>query len=164
MEKYSIDKQSLFNQLLDRLRSEAAAVVAASEAAREAATHEESKPENEYDTRGLEASYLASAQAGRAEELGRAIRILEEWKLRPFGKDDAIEPGALLEAECGGKRAFYFYLPSGAGIPLAAEGKAVLVVTPASRLGQEFRGKHVGDLIEVEVAGQVREYTILSIS
>lgn len=159
-----MDKKALLDQLLDKLRAEAAAVVAASEAAREAATHEESKPENEYDTRGLEASYLASAQAGRAEELGRAIRLLEEWKLRSFGEDDGAEPGALIEAECGGKRAYYFFLPAGAGIPLNHKGKPVLVVTPASRLGQEFRGKHVGDAIEFEAGGQVREYTILSIS
>lgn len=159
-----VDKKALLEQLLEKLRAEAAAAVAASEAAREAATHEESKPENEYDTRGLEASYLASAQAGRAEELARAIRLLEDWKLRPFGSDDPAQPGALIEAECGGKRAYYFFLPAGAGIPLSFQGKPVLVVTPSSRLGQEFRGKSVHDTVELEAGGQVREYTILSIS
>ena len=35
----------------------------------EAATNEESKAENKYDTRGLEASYMAQAQSLRVSEL-----------------------------------------------------------------------------------------------
>lgn len=41
------------------------------------ATHEESRPEDKYDTRGLEAAYLASGQAKQAAEAKRAIAQYE---------------------------------------------------------------------------------------
>lgn len=159
-----MNKQTLLNTLLDTLRGQAAAIVSASQAARAEATNEENKPENEYDTRGLEASYLADAQAARAGEMERAIRVLQEFRIPKFGTKDAVALGALIEAECLGKKAYYFFLPAGAGVPLAHDGKGVTVVTPSSRLGQEFQGKWAGDSIELESKGQVREYTILSIS
>ncbi len=56
----------------------------------EAATHEESKPENEYDTRGLEASYLAGAQAKRTAEIEELLIILKHLdvkKIHSAGQD-----------------------------------------------------------------------------
>jgi hypothetical protein len=159
-----MDKQLLLKNLLSTLRLQAESALAASQNAHAEATHEESKPENEYDTRGLEAGYLAEAQAARAAEISRSIRVLEEFRLPLFAKKDPVALGALIEAECLGKKAHYFFLPAGAGVPLSLEGKGVMVLTPASRLGQEFQGKRVGDSLELESKSQVREYTIISIS
>ena len=60
------DKQAIIDRLVEKLQSEAEALVRAAQAAHEAATHEESRAEDHHDTRGLEASYLAGAQAQRA--------------------------------------------------------------------------------------------------
>ena len=65
--------------------------VAALAGAHEAATGADTKAENKYDTRGLEASYLAAGQAEQAEELQRGLSALEAFDFRDFDFDDAIE-------------------------------------------------------------------------
>src|SRR5690606_41710128 len=60
-----------------KLREDANAMLAAAQATREDATHEDNKAENKYDTRGLEASYLAEAQARQAEEAGIGLARFE---------------------------------------------------------------------------------------
>src|SRR5687767_406927 len=68
-----IDKQALVTALLAKLEAELANMTKAANTAREAATHEEAKPENDKDTRALEASYLAAGQAERVRDLEAAL-------------------------------------------------------------------------------------------
>ena len=63
-----LDKAKLVETILKSLEKDLEVLREAEKSTREAATHEESKPENEYDTRGLEASYLAGAQSKRIIE------------------------------------------------------------------------------------------------
>ena len=58
-----MDKKRLLEEIIARLRADAAKMKAAALATHEEATHEDNKAESKYDTRGLEASYLAEAQA-----------------------------------------------------------------------------------------------------
>jgi hypothetical protein len=68
-----VDKTQIVAAIRAELERELAVIAKAAEDAQRAATHEESKPENEYDTRGLERSYLARGQAQRAAEIQRSI-------------------------------------------------------------------------------------------
>jgi len=69
--------------LLERIRAELRArferLAAAAREAHAAATDPGSKAESKYDTRNLEASYLATGQARQVEELAAAIRIFETF-------------------------------------------------------------------------------------
>ena len=56
-------KQKLIEAILLELESELSVLADAAKAAHLAATHEESVAEDPHDTRGVEASYLAGAQA-----------------------------------------------------------------------------------------------------
>ena len=62
-------KAALLKQLAAKLEAELATIRAAAQATHAAATHPDAKAENKYDTRGLEASYLAGAQQERVAEL-----------------------------------------------------------------------------------------------
>ena len=87
--------------------------------AREAATHEESKPENDKDTRALEASYLAGAQAARARELEGAIKAVKGMPLLDFGEGKTIQSSAIVTLEDeDGARTTLFLAPFGGGIRL----------------------------------------------
>ena len=66
-------KKALVATLVEKLDNELANMKRAAKDAREAATHEEAKPENDKDTRALEASYLAGAQAARVRELDALV-------------------------------------------------------------------------------------------
>lgn len=158
-----MNKAALMESLLTQLRNEFETLASASKAAHEAATHEENKAEDQYDTRGIEASYLAGAQSQRAAEIEKSIRVLGQFVLKDFADGEPVRVGALVEMQVLKKKSYYFFLPAGAGTMLDYDGMSVLVVTPASQLGQELTDKYAGDSFVITGKGQEREYTILSV-
>jgi len=159
-----LDKVKLIHEIRKSLEKDLEVLKEAERATREAATHEESKPENEYDTRGLEASYLAGAQSKRITETEELLVIFKHIELKYFNENDPISTTALIEIECNNKKGSYFFLPKGGGIYLTFEGKRIQIVTPSSPLGEALLGLRVGDVALVESRGQVLEYDILSVS
>src|SRR3954466_4202199 len=107
-----MDKRRLVETIKTHLAEELATLMQAAKAAHEAATHEESKAEDQHDTRGLEASYLAGAQAQRAAELHAQLLMWKHLPVREYGSNDVACPAALVELEFqggnGNTRAFYF--------------------------------------------------------
>ncbi|MCE9575491.1 MAG: transcription elongation factor GreAB, partial [Deltaproteobacteria bacterium] len=61
----TLSKAELKAELVRVVEAALATAVAAHQAATEGATHAEAKPENDKDTRALEASYMARGQAVR---------------------------------------------------------------------------------------------------
>ena len=72
-----MNKQVLLHLIVAQLKESRDALVRAANAAHEEATHEESTAENKYDTRGLEASYLAEAQSRRVAEVDKTIHLFD---------------------------------------------------------------------------------------
>ena len=159
-----LDKAKLVETILKSLEKDLEVLREAEKSTREAATHEESKPENEYDTRGLEASYLAGAQSKRIIETEELLVIFKHAELKDFTDADKISATALVEIEFKGKIGFYFLMPKGGGTSVTIEGVRIQVVTPNSPLGQALLGMKVGDTAMVENGGQILEYDILSLS
>jgi transcription elongation GreA/GreB family factor len=159
-----IEKSKLVDAIVTRLETELAAMTQAAESSRIAATHEESRAEDSHDTRGLEASYLAGAQAGRASELKQLISVFRLMNPRSFSKDERIDVGALIELAQGAKNSFYFLAPTGGGTSVQIEGKTIHVIAPKAALGEELLGKRCGDVLEIEILGDTREYTVLQVS
>ncbi len=138
-----MNKSLLVEQLRRVLEGELEVLLKAAATAKEAATHAEAKPENKYDTRGLEASYLAGAQEGRAAELKRDLQILAALPLRSFAEGDKVSVTAVVTVDRDGDVARYFVMPVGGGSRLDSPDGAVIVVTPQSplvRALQEGRG------------------------
>jgi len=160
----AIDKRALIGLLRDEIARTVAVLTRAAEGAREAATHEENKPENDKDTRAVEAAYLAGAQADRARELDRAAAALAVLDLKRFGPGDAISAGALALLDQDGAAHWYFLAPQGGGLRAVVDGASVQVITPQSPLGRELLGKAVGDVVEVRVAGKLRSYEITAVA
>ena len=67
-----LDKDAVYRAVRDEIAAELEGALRAQREAHEAATHEEARPENDKDTRGLEQSYLARGLAERAAELTKA--------------------------------------------------------------------------------------------
>lgn len=159
-----IDKRALVAKLREEIARTVSVLTRAAHDAREAATHEEAKPENDKDTRAVEAAYLAGAQAERARELERAAAALAALDLKRFGPDDAISAGALAQLDQGDAEHWYFLAPQGGGLRAVVDGVEVQVITPQSPLGRELLGKSVGDVVEVRVAGKLRSYEITAVA
>ena len=158
-----IDKKELIKLIQGSLQEELNVILESAKSAYQAATNEESKAEDQYDTRGLEASYLAGAQAQRASELERTILIYRFLPVMKYTNADLVEPGALVELELNKKKSMYFLVPQGGGLVTEMNGMPIQVITPQSPLGEELLGQKVGATFEVESRGGVREYKIISI-
>jgi transcription elongation GreA/GreB family factor len=157
----SFAKQVLKDELVALLKGDLEILSRAHDATREAATHEEAKPENDKDTRALEQSYVARGQALRVEEVRKSLAELLAMPLRSFGEDHPVALGALVAVEEGEQRHTFFLASHGGGASLA--GGTIQVVTPKSPLGRALLGKRVGDECEAQVAGRTRHLDLVEI-
>jgi hypothetical protein len=158
-----VKKQKLVQKIIDRLREDLALYHKAADAARAEATHEQSKAEHKYDTRGLEASYLARGQSRQAAELAAAIEKFEKLAVRDFAADDPIDAGAALELQGTRETNFYFIGPRGGGTEVVHDKKEFLVITPESPLGAQLIGKKQGEKCRLDIGGQKQEFKIANI-
>src|SRR5687768_354982 len=94
-------KAKLINLIIERLRADLALYHRAAVAARAEATHEQSKAEHKYDTRGLEASYLARGQSRQVAEIEQAIEKFQQMAARDFAPGELIDLGAVVELVIG---------------------------------------------------------------
>jgi transcription elongation GreA/GreB family factor len=158
------DKTQVVDRIREALREQLEVLMASARAARDGATHDDSRAEDKYDTRGLEASYLAGAQAGRAEELKRLLHVYDHLELKPHAKGQPARATSLVTLEHEGDRGLYFLAPEGRPLTVQLGARAVQVITPASPLGDAVLGKQVGDTVEIESRAGVREYEVIAIA
>ena len=151
-----MNKTRLQTLIIDRLQADLTVARDALKASHEAATHAESKAENKYDTRGLEAAYLADGQRRRVHEIETALMAYRNLSVRPQA-DEPICVGALVALDQEGLDRLIFLGPDGAGLRMVDEGREVLVITPRSPLGQALLGRETGDEVELQVDGR-RQY------
>lgn len=142
-----MDKESIVASLRSEVRAQYERAVAALDGAREAATGEDTRAESKYDTRGLEASYLAAGQAEQADELSRALSLLDSAAFPPFDLDDPIAQGALIEVERDGDILYFLLAPAGGGLSVETEeGDSVTILGPAAPLRSQLEGKRAGEI------------------
>ncbi len=110
-----MSKPALIRQIRSLLEEQLSITVAAAEDAKENATGDETKSDGKYDTRAIEAAYLAGAQAKQAEKLAESVRLLTVFDPAPCDEGDGIGVGALVETEHEGNIIFYFLAPAGGG-------------------------------------------------
>lgn len=158
------DKRALAQELLSSLEATLAKMRASAEEARMGAIHEESRPENDKDTRGLEASYLARGQAERVAALVDEVERVRRMPIPELRESSPIALGALvsLERDDGAARTV-FLSPAGGGIRLGG-ALEVQVVTPSTPLGRALLGKHQGDELELQVGGATRSFLVTGLA
>ena len=160
-----MDKRFLVDQLIDRLRASAQVALHAQEAAAVEARDGATPAEKREDARAaLELGGMAKAQGARAQRALAEADSLLTFRPGVLREGAAIGVGALVEvedAESGEGRTF-FLAPVGAGVTLTAPGGDgyFSVVTPASPIGKAVIGRRTGDVVDVTVEGDVREWTI----
>lgn len=138
-------KQQALEELRARLHAKLETLRRAVAETHDNATSAETKSEGKYDTRGLEASYLAGAQAEQIEFLERALLRLEHLDVEETSDTAALGSIVVLATEDAEKA--FFLLPAGAGEEVEVGGMIATVVTPESRAGQDLLGSSVGDTI-----------------
>ncbi|TVP80236.1 MAG: transcription elongation factor GreAB [Puniceicoccaceae bacterium] len=140
-----MNKSDFFQSLLAVLRDEVQHAIQASKDAAEYATNEESKADSQWDTQGLEASYLAAGQAGQARQWAAAIESLQS------DREDLLKPkvqialGALFSCDFGDSVEHFFFAGTAGGQTIESEGVAVTVITAQSPLAGRLLGRKSGE-------------------
>ena len=158
-----MNKRALIKKILAQLTGELEVYFRAASAAHAEATHEQNKAENKYDTRGLEASYLAHGQSKQAQETQAAIAAFEMLDARKFGVGEPIDLGALVELEQKDERTLYFIGPKAGGTEVVHDGREVLVITPRSPLGEQLQGKKRGERLQLSLSGVHDLYRVITV-
>ena len=158
-----MNKRAVIQKITAQLVSELEVYFRAAQFSRAEATHESNKAENKYDTRGLEASYLARGQSKQAAELEAAIAEYQKLGVKKFAPDDAINIGALVELEHGGESSLYFVGPRAGGTEIIHDKKEILVITPQSPLGEQLMGKKSGQEPQLNFGGAKQATKILKV-
>ena len=158
-----MNKQEIIEQIIAVLEAELEGYARSARSAHAEATDEQSKAENKYDTRGLEASYLARGQSRQAAEAAQAMEQYQSLAVREFGSGEAIGLGAVVELEAKGERAVYFIGPRAGGTEVVVEGQTVLVITPHSPLGQQLAGKKQDDRFQFKTGPVVQTFRVAAV-
>jgi hypothetical protein len=155
-----VNKKNLVIAFLEHLEEELGLAKKAALATYDAATNEESKPENEYDTRALEASYLAGAQAKRVQEIEGVIQDFHRTSFKEFNARDPIDISALVGFNLDGRPSVALIMPKGGGVRIDFNDQSIQIVTPSSVLGETLMGLSVADHAEFEVGDKVRKIKV----
>ncbi len=158
-----MNKRAVLKKIIAKLTSELEVYFRAAEYARAEATHEQNKAEHKYDTRGLEASYLARGQSRQAAELEAAIVEFEKLAAKKSAPDEAIDLGALVEVELNGEKSIYFLGPRAGGTEIVHDKQEILVITPQSPLGEQLIGRKAGETVQLKLGKEIRPAKILRV-
>jgi transcription elongation GreA/GreB family factor len=159
-----MDKAQLIKQIVASLSQSLGVLEKAARASHAEATHESSKAESKYDTRGLEAAYLAGGQARQAKEILDSIKVYETLTTRDFAPHEPIDLTALVELDAGGTRSVYFIGPRNGGLEIEHQSQEITVITSASPLVQNLMGKRAGQRWTAKLGRSVVIYHIVSVA
>ena len=157
-------KAQLTKQIISSLTESLEVLEKAARASHEEATHESSRAESKYDTRGLEAAYLAGGQARKAKEILDSIKVYEALATSDFAPGEPIALTALVELDADGTASNYFVGPRNGGLEIKYRLKEIMVITPQSPLGQNLMGRKTGQRWAAKLGGSSLKYHIVSVS
>ncbi len=143
-----MSKQQIVEQITDHLQAQLNTMTEAARASHDASTGDEAKAESKYDTRGLEASYLADAQAEQCRKLEHSLHTFKSLAYEDLPAGSAIEPSALVETELNGTIAYYLLTPCAGGITIEHEGFDLTTLSPEAPLYQNLLGHHIGEKLD----------------
>jgi transcription elongation GreA/GreB family factor len=159
-----VDKKLLIASIVDQLCTEMELIAKSAMSAHDEATHPNETQENQFDTPGLETSFLAEGQVKVAAELREAADGFRGLELHSFGPDEPIALGALVKVEVRGEPSYFVLGPKAGGIEVEFDGHKVTVLSPQSPLGRKLLGRHAGETLPADPVPGARPVKILSVS
>jgi transcription elongation GreA/GreB family factor len=147
-----VTKQAVLDQFRAVLQADLDTLMRAAQGAFAAATDPDSKAENKYDTRTLEASYIARGQAKRVAELQEAVQAFSALSGGQLDEGSAASLASLVALDGPDGLDHYFIGPAAGGTEILHEGREVVIITPNSPMGQKLVGSRVGDRVAMRPA------------
>jgi len=160
-----MDKQDLVAQLRAQLAATARAALTSRDAAALEARDGATPDEKREDARAAhQLGTIGNAQARRALQAQAEADALATFRPAALPAKARVALGAVVEIEDEerGEGRTFFLAPAGAGVTLTGPGGDghLSVVTPASPIGRAVIGRHAGEVIDITVDGELREWQI----
>ena len=161
MTKSPIEKEKIIAALKEKVQSELGEIKKAFASSHDLATSSEMKSEGKYDTRSIEAGYIAGAQQKRVQELELELGLLDEINISHL--PDTVSVGSLVEIKYNDLTRLYFISSTAGGSFLSVQGQTIMVISAFSPIGTEVIGLSAKDEFEVEHKNETRQYQLISI-
>lgn len=160
-----MQKEAVVVAVVEALRAELEGVIKTALLAHDEATNEETRAESQYDTRGLEASYLAHGLTDRVLHLRGLLSYFETLRPTPADPDQEIAVGTLVRLRHGQETASRWCLlaPQG-GLTVTVDGVRVVVLSPASPLGAVLVDAICGDVVEYASPRGIHQIEVLEVA
>jgi len=150
-------KEDVIHAFQAQLRSRLESVEQITASARDEATNDETRSEGKYDTRAIEASYLAAGQGQRMAALRQLLVWFDQFN---FTDSEVVGIGALVQIKSG---TILLVGPVG-GEQITIAGKKVTLLGARSPLGQALIGCEIDDEIAWPTPRGVRTETIVHVN
>jgi transcription elongation GreA/GreB family factor len=157
-----MNKKDILSHLLTTLNSELEKAKEAYETAKNLTQEPDFKAESKWDTRSIEAGYLAGAQKKRVDELEMDVKMIEELSSESHEKKSSVAIGSLVDIEFNSQVRKYFIAPTAGGTMVNIDGEIALVISVFSPIGNGVLDLVEGDSFEVEMKDGIREYEVIS--
>jgi transcription elongation GreA/GreB family factor len=152
-------KRTILDAFATHVAARLDATAAITAMARDEATNEETRPENKYDTRALEASYLAAGQGRRLADL----RQLAAWlDALPDTPHRAAGPGSVIVLAHDERTRCILLAPQG-GECVVVEEVSVELIGLRSPLGRAVVGLEEDDEAVVQAPRGTTHWTLLAV-
>jgi len=158
-------KHDIIQKLRKEIEGEILRFQGLTQKARQEARHSEMKQEGKYDTRGIEASYLADGQAKRLGDLQEEFQTLEHIPIQNSSTTLGVGSLVRLKTETHPPVFHWFFLTpkSSLNISLSEIEQPIQIISISSPLGKELLGLEEGDSLEVQTPNGTQSYEVLEL-
>ncbi|MCT4642177.1 MAG: hypothetical protein N4A33_07735 [Bacteriovoracaceae bacterium] len=141
-------KEKIRDHILKKLKTELKGISQASQTTTDYSQSEDLKSEGKYDTRAIEAKYLADAQQGRVNMLRKEINLLKNFE---FKKSSIIVVGSIIFLN---NNTIYLILPISGQGRLFIDNQKIISISTQNELAKDLIGLEVDDSFEHPTTGK----------
>lgn len=154
-----MNKETIVKLIIEKLSCELKSLTSLVGKSKAHANSNEMQAEGKYDTRKVEASYLAGGQAKRLTQIACEINLLQNMNIAKK-TSISITVGSCFQLNT---ESIYFLSPQTGAMTINFENQAITIISLKSPIGEAALDLEVNDSFEIEAPQGNREFLIKKI-
>ena len=113
----------------------------------------------------LEAAYLATGQARRAEAIRQAMAHWRQFRPGPYDASQGIQLGALVcLVDADDKQQYLFLGPGGGNMKFLSGAQLVQIISSEAPVGRAMLGKCEGDAVSLQLSPARQQFEVMRVA